>query len=120
MKFSQKISRFSTITLLAGYLTVLVLNATHIHFIDFGKSEESINLASPKTKNHFTINGSEITCTIHFAYSSINAFSDFGNKTYVLNNFKPDYYFNSSITSKPNKIILSHYLLRAPPLSFFS
>lgn len=120
MKFSQKISRFSTITVLAGYITVLILNAAHIHVIDFGKSEESINLTSPQTINHFTINGSEITCNIHFAYSSINASADFGNKTYVLNNFKPDFYFDSSTSSKPNKILLSHYFLRAPPLSFFS
>lgn len=120
MKLNQNIRRFSGFLILAGYLTVLILNAAHIHHIDLGKQEISIDLIDAKTDHHLALKGSEIICTIHFAYSSISSSFHLDDNTNLQHNLNPEYFGNSDIRSKHNKILANHYFLRAPPFSFFS
>lgn len=120
MKLNQKIRRFSGFLILAGYLTVLILNAAHIHHIDLGKQEILINPIDANNDNHLKLYGSEILCSIHFAYSSISGSFDFNENPDLFNNLHPEYFENSDISSRPNKIFTNHYFLRAPPHSFFS
>lgn len=120
MKLNQKISRYSALFVLAGYLTVLVLNAVHIHHVDLGKKEVSVEIIDAKDNNHLIFNGSEIVCFIHFAYSAINIFSDFNNDPCLVSDANSEFFGNSDISSKPIKVAANHYFLRAPPYSFFS
>lgn len=120
MKLNQKISRFSAFFVLAGYLTVLVLNAVHIHHVDLGKKEVSLKIINAKDNNHLIFNGSEIVCFIHFAYSAINIFSDFNDNPCLVSDANSEFFSNSDISSKPTKVNTNHYFLRAPPYTFFS
>jgi hypothetical protein len=117
LKLSNKISKLSAYIVLFGYLTITTANVFHHHNIDLGRLSSSLSASDKKLTNHISLNGSEIFCVVHFAYSSVNnSIVSFDSPIQVCQN-KPDIVDLNSVSHKPTKETIFSFCLRAPPFS---
>ena len=117
LKLSNKISKLSAYFVLLGYLTITTSNVFHHHSIDLGRLSSSLSSLDEKQTNHISLNGSEIFCVVHFAYSSVNnslVSFDSSSKDHITNSEVFDF---SIVSPKPIKETIFSFCLRAPPFS---
>lgn len=120
LKFNHKILRLSAYLVLVSYLSISITNIIHYHTLDIGNKDILFNSINHKDINHLSINGSEIFCPIHFAYSSLNNSTVSIDNPFLEYEKNPEFFGSLLVSSKPTKECINHYQLRAPPISFFS